>query len=291
MLSIKQEEILKTLIELYEEKKDIISSEDIAKKLKRSSGTIRNQMQTLKVMGYVDGVPGPHGGYRPSIEAYAIINLETYEKSVNVYIYRNNKKIKGVYVQKITFTKIPHPDECSSIVNVMGNTTKLNNGDIIKIGPTPLNHIILKGRVVGRDDVHREILVEADSITSIPRMKVSEFAKESKKLITLSSNMGIKECEKVFAEKKIDGAPVVENNKLVGLVTLWEIVEAFAEGNSDANVGDIARKKVLTVQKNAQLIEAVEIMDKHEVGRLIIMDNEKPIGIITRTDVISRMIE
>ncbi|ODS40920.1 MAG: hypothetical protein A7315_15435 [Candidatus Altiarchaeales archaeon WOR_SM1_79] len=288
MINTKQEEILRTLIELYEEIKDIIGSDAIAKKLNRSSGTIRNQMQTLRVMGYVDGIPGPHGGYRPSIKAYERLNLEIYEKPVNVYIHRNNEKIEGVYVQKIVFQKIPHPEECSSIITVTGDTGKINNGDIIKIGPTPLNHIILKGKVVGRDDVHSEILIEADSITSIPRMKVSEFSKE---LITLNSGDKIKDFEKIFIDKKIDGAPVVDKNRLIGLVTLWEIVEAFSRGDYDATAGDIAIKKVLTVQKDSQLIEAVEIMDKHKVGRLIIMDNEKPVGIITRTDVISRMIE
>lgn len=106
MINTKQEEILRTLIELYEEIKDIIGSDAIAKKLNRSSGTIRNQMQTLRVMGYVDGIPGPHGGYRPSIKAYERLNLEIYEKPVNVYIHRNNEKIEGVYVQKI-FSVIP----------------------------------------------------------------------------------------------------------------------------------------------------------------------------------------
>ena len=106
MLNTKQEEILKTLIELYEEKKDIIGSEDIAKKIKRSSGTIRNQMQTLRVMGYVDGVPGPHGGYRPSMKAYEVLSLEICEKPINVYIYKNNEKVAGVCVQKIMFNKM-----------------------------------------------------------------------------------------------------------------------------------------------------------------------------------------
>jgi len=288
MIGTIQKEILKTLIELYEEKKDVIGCVSIAKKLNRSPGTIRNQMQTLRVMGYVDGVPGPHGGYRPNMKVYELLNLKTYEMPVDIHIYRNNEKIEGIYVQKITFTKIPHPEECSSIVNVTGDTTKLNDGDIIKIGPTPLNHIILKGRVVGRDDVHGEILIETDCITSVPRLEISEFAK---KLIILKSGMGIKECEKLFVENKIDSAPVVENNRLSGLVTVWEIVGAFAKENYNATAGDVAIKNVLTIKKDAQLIEAVGLMNKHKVGRLIIMDNEKPIGIITRTDVISMMIE
>ncbi len=287
MLSTRQEEILKTLIELYEKKKDIINSEDIAQQLKRSSGTIRNQMQTLRVMGYVDGVPGPHGGYRPSREAYESMNIESYEEPVNVYIYRNDEKVEGVYVQKITFDKIPHPKACSSIVSVVGNTTRLNSGDIIRIGPTPLNHIIIKGKVIGRDDVHGEILIETDSITTIPRMKVSEFIKE---LITLNSDMKISECEKMFVEKGIEGAPVVENDKLVGLVTLWEIAAAFAKGKNNSTVGEVAIKKVMTINKDAQLIDAVEIMDKHKVGRLIIMDDECPVSIITRTDILSKRI-
>ena len=97
-----------------------------------------------------------------------------------------------------------------------------------------------------------------------------------------------------YKVKVVDAFPDLKVQKVTAFadsVGKWEIVDAFAHGNYDAAVGDIAIKKVLTIKKDAQLIDAVELMEKHKVGRLIIMDNEEPISIITRTDVISRMIE
>ena len=56
--------------------KETIKGEDISAMLNRTPGTIRNQMQTLKALGYVDGVPGPKGGYIPAMKAYEALELE-----------------------------------------------------------------------------------------------------------------------------------------------------------------------------------------------------------------------
>ncbi len=58
-----QKEILTALINLYREKKQAIKGEDIAGVINRNPGTVRNQMQSLKALGLVEGVPGPKGGY------------------------------------------------------------------------------------------------------------------------------------------------------------------------------------------------------------------------------------
>src|SRR5665647_2343167 len=38
-------------------------------------GTVRNQMQALKTIGLVDGVPGPKGGYIPTALALSLIHI------------------------------------------------------------------------------------------------------------------------------------------------------------------------------------------------------------------------
>lgn len=287
MVGATQREILDALIELYEKDKNSVKGEDISRLLKRSPGTIRNQMQTLRALGYVEGVPGPKGGYTPSMKAYEALEIESIEKAYKVPIYRHGRRIDGVSVQKIVFMKVTHPSECKAIINIIGDTRKIRDHDLLKIGPTPVNHVVIKGKVIGRDDTRREILVGANSITSIPKGNVGDVA--TKKLIGITPDMSLKECGRVLLENRISAAPIIDNNELKGILTVEEIVRAVARGNMKLKARDIAIKEVLTIDKDAKILDCIKKMEKYDVGRLIVMDAEKPVGIVTRTDVLQSM--
>ena len=289
MLMPTQREILDVLIELYEKKKDLVKGEEIAKELNRSSGTIRNQMQTLRALNYVEGVPGPKGGYVPALKAYEALGLTSIENPAIVGIFKDDEKIEGIYAQRIMFNNITDPNCCSAVITVIGDTRKINDGDVITIGPTPVNHVIVRGVVVGRDDTKRELLIDSDSITSIPKGKVSLIA--TKKLISLTPSMSLQECAKLLIEKHINGAPIIENGKLVGILTESEIVKAISEGKRTAKAKDIGIKKVYTIDEDDEIITCINRMRKYDVGRLIVTKGKKPVGIITRTDILLRMIK
>lgn len=289
MLSPTQREILEALIELYEKKKETVKGEDISAMLHRTPGTIRNQMQTLKAMGYVDGVPGPKGGYIPAMKAFEALDIEVLKKPHTVHIYRDGKPIEGINVQRIEFSSVANPDECMSLVTVMGDSRKIREHDIIKVGPTPVNHVILTGEVVGRDDIRRELRIASHSITSIPKGKVSEIS--AKELISFTPETKLRECAKILVEKQIRAAPVIKDGKLLGIITEGEIVKAVAAGDIEQKVGDLAIKNPYTIDPEARLIDSLEKMKKYGVGRLIVTKNEKPVGIITRTDILFRMME
>ncbi|MGD8565852.1 MAG: CBS domain-containing protein [Candidatus Bathyarchaeota archaeon] len=55
-------------------------------------------------------------------------------------------------------------------------------------------------------------------------------------------------------------------------------------------VQNIMVSNVITLEKNAWVMDAVEIMNKHGIGCLVIMENENPIGIITERDLLRRML-
>ncbi|HEY3422517.1 MAG TPA: Rrf2 family transcriptional regulator, partial [Methanocellaceae archaeon] len=63
-LTVIQREILTALINLFREKGRAIKGEEISERIDRNPGTVRNQMQSLKALGLVEGVPGPKGGYK-----------------------------------------------------------------------------------------------------------------------------------------------------------------------------------------------------------------------------------
>ena len=289
MISPTQREILEALIELYEKKKETVKGEDISAMLNRTPGTIRNQMQTLKALGYVDGVPGPKGGYIPAMKAYEALELEMINKPHIVNIFRDGKPIEGINVQRIEFTSVQNPDECMSRVTIVGDTRKIMEHDIIKVGPTPANHIILTGEVVGRDDIRRELRIASHSISSIPKGKVIEIA--AKNVISFSPETKLKECAKTLIEKKIRAAPVIKDGKLLGIITETEIVRAYAAGNLEKKVGDVAIKNPMTIDGEARLIDAIERMTKYDIGRLIVTKGEKIACMITKTDILIRMLK
>ena len=120
-LSLIQKDILITLISLYHQHSHPIKGEDIAEVIKRNPGTIRNQMQALKAIGLVDGVPGPKGGYYPTTLAYNELNLHDSDEEYDVLISRNGEIVKGAKVSEIDFTTLCHPDICHALIKLIGS--------------------------------------------------------------------------------------------------------------------------------------------------------------------------
>lgn len=289
MLTSVQKEILQSLINLYRKSKGkSIKGEEIAEIMNRNPGTIRNQMQSLRSLGLVKGVPGPRGGYKPTIEAYHTLNISAIDKEALVPIFKQGKKVDDLNVAKIEFTSIPHPGECEAAIKVIGNIKQLDLGDKIKIGPTPVNKLVLDGMVVGRDDMDNLLLLDTTSIRSIPHKSVIDIAKQN--LITLNSYMSIKEAANVLSSNKIEGAPIIENYKVIGILTLNDITNAIAEGNEDLKVNEIMTKHIITVEEDLMISDAIEIMNKNKIGRLIIVNDDKvPVGIVTKTDLLNKI--
>ena len=289
MLKSVQKEILQTLINLYQSSDGkSIKGEDIAEVMSRNPGTIRNQMQSLRSLGLVKGVPGPRGGYKPTIEAYHSLNISISDGETKIPIYCNDKKLEGISVAKIEFTSVPQPDECEAAIKVLGNIKELNLGDMLRIGPTPVNNLGVMGEIVGRDDLDNILLVDTTTIRSIPKQKVGDIA--TRNVITLQSDYSLKKTAEIFSKNSIDGAPVMEDDDVVGVFTVSDLIRAIAEDNDDATVGDLMSTKVIIINENLKIVRAIEIIFEKEISRLIIVDdNNKLVGIVTRTDLIDSM--
>lgn len=286
MLTSVQKEILQTLINLYQSSNGkSIKGEDIAEVMSRNPGTIRNQMQSLRSLGLVKGVPGPRGGYKPTIEAYHSLNIKVSDNDSKVPIYKNGKRMEDISVAKIEFTSVPQPSECEAAIKVLGSIKDLNLGDTIRIGPTPVNNLGVMGVIVGRDDMDNILLVDTTTIRSIPKKTVGDIA--SKDVISFKMDCSIKEAAKKLTSNEIDGAPVIKDGKVVGVFTVTDLVQAIAEDNEDKTVGDLMSTNVVIVNEDLKIANAIEVMLKKSISRLIIADNDNVLlGIVTRTDLI-----
>jgi CBS domain-containing protein len=52
----------------------------------------------------------------------------------------------------------------------------------------------------------------------------------------------------------------------------------------------IMTKQVITIRKDATILEAAKLMDKKGIGSLVITEDSKPVGIITEKDFLKRVI-
>ena len=286
MLTSVQKEILQTLINLYQSSNGkSIKGEDIAEVMARNPGTIRNQMQSLRSLGLVKGVPGPRGGYKPTIEAYHSLNISVSDEDSKVPIYKNGKRIEDISVARIEFTSVPQPSECEAAIKVLGSIKGLNLGDVIKIGPTPVNNLGVMGEIVGRDDMDNILLVNTKTIRSIPKQSVGDIA--SRNVISFKMDCNVKDAAKKLTENEIDGAPVMKDGKVVGVFTVTDLVKAIAQDKEDRTVGELMSTNVVIVNEDLKIANAIEVMLKKSISRLIIADNDNNLlGIVTRTDLI-----
>lgn len=126
-------------------------------------------------------------------------------------------------------------------------------------------------------------------------MPVKDFM--TKRVVYVSPQTTIAKATDIMREQDLRRLPVIENDRLVGLVTEGTIAEAspskatslsIYEMNyllNKTKVGDVMIRDVYTVSKDARLEDAIYIMMKHKIGVLPVVDFGQMSGIITDKDV------
>lgn len=282
-----QKEILTALINLYRTRKHAVKGEDIAEIINRNPGTVRNQMQSLKALGLVEGVPGPKGGYKATGETYQALCLSELEKEAVVPLKRNDELVQNATAAEISFTTVRHPDMCNATVHVIGDIRKFDIGDSITIGPTPVNKLVMRGEIIGRDDTENSLLFVIQEMVSLPKRPVRYYIKQQ--LIPVPATATIQEASRILVENKIHGAPVRDKEGIVGIVTLTDIGKTLADGKTSLKIKDIMTKNVISVDGELSLYEVVKVFNKEKVGRLLVRVNGEFIGLISKTDVLDKL--
>ena len=133
---------------------------------------------------------------------------------------------------------------------------------------------------------------------------------------------------RVFSQKGISGAPVVENEKVIGMISVSDIVKFMSlklmdaeiishepqsltffllnlvkmgkdymdfkkelERISKLEVKHMMSKDIVFIKPDANLLEIAETMEKNDVNRLPVIEGNRLIGIISRADLIKALIE
>jgi len=102
--------------------------------------------------------------------------------------------------------------------------------------------------------------------------------------VTLSSSKTIKEAKEVMSLYKISGLPVVENEKLIGIITNRDI--RFETDENLQVTERMTTEKLVTVPQGTTLEQAKKVLQEHRIEKLLVVDDDGSLaGLITVKDI------
>jgi CBS domain-containing protein/anti-sigma regulatory factor (Ser/Thr protein kinase) len=108
----------------------------------------------------------------------------------------------------------------------------------------------------------------------------------TKNLITLAPDETMLSVLNKLKDNHISGAPVVEGDKLVGIISTEDLIRALRFGQTDSKVSEFMTSNLITVRETDQVVEALKIFQKKHVGRLPVVNLEgKLTGLLTKGDI------
>jgi len=287
-LTYSQREVLRTLVTLYNKHQRLIKSTEIAQVMGKDDGTIRNMILDLKTMGFVESKTGPNGGYKPTSKAYNYLRAIS-DNSLKYARIRKDGRELDVYVLNVEFLDLSNPYANKAVLKVTGDINSLKLGDRVRVGPLPFSRLFICGYVLLVDTFRSEVVVEVENIVSIPRENAGKIL-SNRKLVTIGVRASVMEAAKKLNIEGIRGIPVVnDNGELVGIITSTDVIKALVNNELDAPVVKYMRTNVVTASPDEDISEIISKMIKNNVGRVVVVYGSKPIGIITRTDILQRI--
>ena len=107
-------------------------------------------------------------------------------------------------------------------------------------------------------------------------------------VITVCPDGRMSDLRDLLREKRISGVPVVEDDRLVGLVSIEDFIKCLADGNPDCFVEEQMTRDVKALYDTDPLVHAVEEFERYGYGRFPVIDRQtgKLTGIITKGDIV-----
>ena len=279
-----QRDVLTALVNLRRGEGRAVKGEEIAELIDRNPGTIRNQMQSLKALNLVEGVPGPKGGYRATGSAYEALSLDATGDVVDVPVVKNGVTVEGASATEIVFNKVMKSHDCGGVVRIIGNVRDFNVGDEIEIGPTPVNKLYIRGKILGRDDTMSRLIFSVSTMISVPRVPIKASARRA---VHISPSATLQETARVLIHNGVQEALVDDSSP--GLVSMTDITRAIADGRTDLKVSEIMTRGFLTIDSEEPIYEAIKILGRNSASQLVVSESGTLWGIITPADLVKSL--
>jgi CBS domain-containing protein/anti-sigma regulatory factor (Ser/Thr protein kinase) len=122
-------------------------------------------------------------------------------------------------------------------------------------------------------------------------MKVGDVM--TKQVITVRPKSLLSDLRKVLQQNRISGLPVVDEERLVGLISLEDFIKWLADRQDDCTIEQRMTRELETLNHDDPLVLAIGKFEKTGLGRFPVLDRRtgKLVGILTKGDVIEGLLK
>jgi len=121
-------------------------------------------------------------------------------------------------------------------------------------------------------------------------LKVSNVMRHP--VITVRPQDHMSEFRAVLHDMKISGTPVVDGERLVGIISIEDLIKWLTEAEADYSIEQKMSKEVVTVYSDEPLVSAISKFEALGYGRLPVIDraNGRLVGIVTKGAIIEGLL-
>lgn len=121
-------------------------------------------------------------------------------------------------------------------------------------------------------------------------------------VITVPSSTPLMDAERIMQFHKIERLPIVDKGKLVGIITKNDVLKASPSSATSLSrsellyllakltVKEIMKRNVVTVTPDMPIEQAVALAQAKRVGALVVLENDKVVGIVTTNDIFYKVV-
>ena len=128
-------------------------------------------------------------------------------------------------------------------------------------------------------------------------------------VVSAAPDMTIRDAMELLSERHVSGAPVIDGGKVVGLFSSSDLLALLADLNDttpsltfrrrrsrttpleDITVDEVMTRKVQSLPSSCSIEEAAQAMVQKQIHRVLVMDGDLLVGIVSTSDVAKAVAE
>lgn len=210
----------------------------------------------------------------PIMSKHGIVGIVTKSDILDAFLRRED------FDQKISDIMTRDPITCSKTESIGHALQKFK---LSRRGGFP---VIDKKDLVG-------MVSERDIVKHLAEVETGMMIKDimTRKPFIVQPNISVYDCMKIMVNTKYRRLPVVDSGSVIGIVTAEDLLTYVH--SKDYNLADldeplekIVRSEVVTINEDADISEAVSIMEKNGIGGVVVVSGDNKLeGIVTERDI------
>lgn len=108
------------------------------------------------------------------------------------------------------------------------------------------------------------------------------------RVVSVSPETPVRELARLLVEQRISGVPVVEDERVVGLVSESDLLPLREErpARPVRTAADVMTSPVITLTEKVSVTEAARLLERHRIKRAPVLREGRLVGIVTRADLL-----